>query len=371
MPTILTRLSQASRALGFEAIGVARALPYPDAGRFLSWLEAGHLADMAWLARDPERRTDPRRVLDGCKSVVMVFSGYASAPLPVRPRDGLRGRMARYALGPDYHGALLARLRQLAESLEDPDARCYVDTGPVLERSAARAAGLGWVGKNANLLVPQVGSYGFLGAILTRQDLEPTPPVTVSCGSCSRCIPACPTGAIVGPGQVDARRCISYLTIESRGIVPRDLRPLMQDWVFGCDACQEPCPWNSGAERVPRLSPPDPAAAGQVESLYPQLADLVALSPEGFASRFRGSPLKRAKRAGLARNAAIALGNSGDPAAVEPLREALRHDSALVRLHAAWALGRLGDRAGLRGALRTEEDPDTRAEIILALGDAT
>ncbi len=347
-----------------------RAAPYPDAGQFVAWLQAGHHADMAWLARDLERRSDPRRVLDGCKSVVMVFASYHPGSLPARPLDGLRGRIARYALGPDYHGEVLARLRQLAELLEDPWARCYVDTGPILERSAARAAGLGWPGKNANLLAPQVGSYGFLGAILTRRELEPTSPTTVSCGTCSRCIPACPTGAIVGPGQVDARRCVSYLTIECRGIVPRELRPSLGDWVFGCDACQEPCPWNSWADRARPVAGAGRATQELAERLYPRLADLVALTPEAFARRFKGSPIKRAKLAGLARNAAIALGNSGDPAAIEPLRAALRHDSALVRLHAAWGLGRLGDRTGLRSALVAETDPEVRAEIGLALGDA-
>lgn len=364
MPPTTAQLRTAARRLGFEACGVAAAAPYPDAERFVSWLEDGHAADMDWLGRDPERRCDPRRVVEGCQSVVMVFMSHHPGPLPAKPTDTPRGRIARYALGLDYHDVVLARLKELAALLDDPWARCYVDTGPVLERSAARAAGLGWVGKNANFLVPQIGSYGFLGSILTCRALEPTPPPAIGCGTCARCLPACPTAAIVEPGRVDSRRCISYLTIELRGAIPRELRAPMGDWIFGCDDCQEPCPWNAKAAPGQQS-----ALAPLADRLYPALATVLELGPDDFSTRFRGSAIKRAKRAGLARNAAVALGNSGDPAAIAPLRQAVaRHDSGLVRLHAAWALGQLGDREGLTSARRTERDEAVLAEISDALG---
>lgn len=356
-------LQDAARRLGFDACGVAAGNPYPDRQRFLAWLEAGMHGEMAWLARDPERRTDPERVLEGCRSVVVAFMSHYPGPLPPMPADVPRGRIARYALGLDYHDVVLDRLRVLAAELDDPQARCYVDTGPVLERSAAMAAGLGWVGKNANFIVPGAGSYGFLGVILTRRDLPRTPPSPVSCGSCTACLPSCPTGAILGPGRIDARRCISYLTIELRGPVPPDLRPLMGDWVFGCDDCQDPCPWNRKAAPTA-----EPAFHPLADRVYPRLDELLLQTQEQFSTRFRGSPIKRAKRAGLARNAAIALGNSGDAAAIEPLLAALEADpSPLVRGHAAWAIGRLGGGAVLRGALARETDDFVRSEIALAV----
>jgi len=356
-------LEQAARRLGFAACGAIPAGEYPDRERFLSWLAQGFHGDMHWLARDPARRTDPRLVLEGCRSVVVAVMNHYPGELPPRPDDAPRGRIARYALGLDYHDVVLERLRDLARELDDPAARCYVDTGPVLERSVAEAAGIGWVGKNANFLVPGMGSYGFLGVILTRRTLPYSPPGRVSCGTCAACLPACPTGAIVAPGRVDTRRCISYLTIELRGAVPRELRPMVGDWVFGCDDCQEPCPWN---RKAPATSEPEfrPLA----DRVWPRLDELLGLTREDFAARFRGSPVKRAKRAGLARNAAIALGNSDDLRAVGPLRQALEADpDPLVRGHSAWALGRLDDLLGLRTALATERDPGVREEIDAAL----
>ncbi len=362
-PLALATIQDAARRLGFDACGVAAADSYPDRQRFLDWLAQCRHGEMAWLERDPDRRTDPERVLAGCRSVVVTFMSHYPGALGPKPTDAPRGRIARYALGFDYHDVVLERLRTLAQVLEDEAARCYVDTGPVLERSVAGAAGLGWVGKNANFIVPGAGSYGFLGAILTRRELEPAPPNPVSCGRCTSCLPACPTGAIVAPGQIDARLCISYLTIELRGPVPRELRPLMGDWVFGCDDCQDPCPWNRKA--VPARE----TAFGPIaDRVYPRLDELLSLTPEQFSTRFRGSAIKRAKRAGLARNAAIALGNSGDVAAVGPLRAALEADpSPLVRGAAAWALGRLGDAGALRAARIAEPDLEVQEEIAYAL----
>lgn len=356
-------IQEAARHLGFDACGVAPAGPCPDRERFFAWLERGWHGDMAWLARDPDRRTDSTRVLAECRSLVVTFMNHYPGPLPPRPADVPRGRIARYALGLDYHDVVLRRLRALAAELGDPDALCYVDTGPVVERSVARAAGLGWVGKNACFIVPGIGSYGFLGVILTRRSLEPSPPGNVSCGRCTACLSSCPTGAIAGPGQIDARRCISYLTIELRGPVPRELRPLLGDWVFGCDDCQDACPWNRKAS-----ASPEPAFHPLADRVWPRLDELLLQSQEEFSTRFRGSPIKRAKRSGLARNAAIALGNAGDPAGLLPLREALAGDpSPLVRGHAAWAIGRLGERALLRDAALCESDDYVREEIARAL----
>jgi epoxyqueuosine reductase len=376
----MSPIEQVARSLGFAACGVAPAGECPDRERFLAWLEAGRHGEMRWIERDPARRTDPRRVLEGCRSVVVAFMNHYPGELPPRPRDVPRGRIARFALGLDYHPVVLARLRGLARAIEDPDARCYVDTGPVVERAWAERSGIGWVGRNAMFIVPGVGSYGFLGVILTRADLPATPPGKVTCGSCAACVPACPTGAIISPGQIDARRCTSYLTIELRGAVPRDLRPLMGDWVFGCDDCQDPCPWNrkppATAEGRPLLGPEgarnETTAAPEPDRVYPRLDELLLMTQEQYAARFRGSAIKRAKRAGLARNAAIALGNSGDPGrATPPLRQALAEaTSALVRGHAAWALGRHGDRTGLREALGREADAEVLAEIRAALAEA-
>jgi epoxyqueuosine reductase len=357
-------IGAAARRLGFDACGVVPAEVSPDRDRFMDWLAQGCHGEMAWLARDPERRVDPRRVVPGCRSVIVVAMNHFPGPLPPKPDDAPRGRIASYALGLDYHDLMIERLRALCAELGDPAARCYVDTGPVLERSVAEAAGLGWVGKNANFIVPGLGSYAFLGAILTTLELEASPPGRISCGTCGACLPACPTGAIVAPGRIDSRICISYLTIELRGPIPRELRSKLGDWVYGCDDCQDPCPWN---RKAPAAA--EPRFAALADRVWPRLDDLVTLTQEQFSRRFKGSAIKRAKRTGLARNAAVALGNSGDTRGIRALRLALSGDpSPLVRGHAAWALGQLGDDGSLRAAMRLEPDQEAQAEIVAALG---
>ncbi len=337
----MLRVRELAAEVGLDLIGVAPAGPASTWEDYRTWLSRGYGADMAYLAR-PEavaRRADPRRILPEARSILVVAASYAGAPHPALPP--LHGRVSRYAWGEDYHRWLLRRLQALVRRIGEEcggtfPSRCYVDTGPLLERVWAQAAGLGWQGKNTNLIHPRLGSYLFLGVALLGLDLEPTPADKLpSCGSCTRCLAACPTGAIIAPGVLDARRCLSYLTIEHRGSIPEQLRPLMGEWLFGCDVCQEVCPWNRKPLAAHRNDPPPPAA-----TLY--LPDLLNLDAATFRARFRRTPLWRATPEGLARNAAVVLGNRGDLAARPFLERAAReHPSAVVREHATTALRRL------------------------------
>jgi epoxyqueuosine reductase len=327
---------------------------------------------MGWMARAPERRADPREVLAGARSVISVAASYyrGDPPPEASGAPALSGRIARYAWGRDYHRRLRRRLRALGAALRSlaPGARwlAYVDTGPVLDRGWAEQAGIGWIGKNTNVILARSGSWFFLGEILTNLELPPARPARNHCGRCARCIPACPTGAIVAPYQLDAQRCISYLTIENRGAIPLELRPSIGTRIFGCDDCQEVCPWNRFA--VPATHPDFAEREGQQT---PDLLPLLALDEETFRARFQGTALLRAQRSGLARNVAVALGNLGDPRAIPALAAAVARDpSALVRSHAAWALGRIGGdtaRAALASAAAREEDLTVREEIEQAL----
>ncbi len=307
------------------------------------------------------------------KTATALWDGSSDAahPLTDPERKALRGRVAAYAWGQDYHDVLLERMRALVAFLErqvgEPvPHRLYTDTGPILERDLAQRAGLGWIGKNAMLIHPRWGSYLFLAEMLLGIALEPDPPFpTDHCGTCTRCVEACPTQAILPGRTVDARRCISYLTIEHRGPLPHALRPALDNWVFGCDICQQVCPWN---RRAPVEG--DPAFAPRPGTPQPDLLDDLRLSQEAFSRKFRGSPIKRAKRRGYLRNLAVALGNAADPRAVPALSAALQDAEPLVRGHAAWALGRIAtpqSRRALRDALSREEDPWVREEIAAAL----
>ena len=354
--------------VGLEA-GASSAEPGAEAARLETWLERGDHADMRWLERDPARRADPRRVLPGSLSVVSVGMPHL-VEVPVAPDDRPRGRIARYALGDDYHDLLLPRVRRLAEALGDSDARPYVDTGPVMEKPRAQRAGLGWIGRHTNAVSRRHGSWWLLGAVITRAEVEPSMEHRDHCGSCARCLEACPTGAIRPdePGRLDARRCISWLTIELRGPIPRELRPRVGRWIFGCDLCLEVCPWNRFAGPVD-----EPGLRPRPELVHPVLEELLTWDQATFSRVLRGSPIKRAKRPGLLRNVAVALGNAGDRGAVLPLDRCLAGEpEPLVRGHAAWALGRLGGVAA-RGALeraRQDEDGFVRREVELALSSA-
>jgi epoxyqueuosine reductase len=323
---------------------------------------------MAYIGNGAAKRLDPTLVLPGARSIISVGVRYAPPPLPpVNWREELRGRIAAYALGADYHRTVKRRLIDLTDRIKtrfpEAEARYYVDTGPILEREWAAAGGLGWFGKNTNILHREQGSWFFLGELLTTLEIEPDPPMADHCGTCVRCLDLCPTRALE-PGYVlDARKCISYWTIEHRGEIPRDFRPQMESWVFGCDVCQEVCPWN---EKLAREAEPTVA-----EALLPSLPELLALDEEGFRQRYRGTAVLRTKREGLLRNVAVVLGNTQNPRAIASLSGALENDpSAIVRAHAAWSLGRIGGgdaRKYLDGARRRETDDVVRAEIEIAL----
>ncbi len=370
--TALTaRLKAAARRLGFHLVGVTDCAPAETYAAYTAWLDEGRHAGMAYMARERnrERRADPRRILPECRSILVLGIRYFRQSALPPPEKG-QGRVASYAWGADYHDIVVEKLRALVAFLEGeigapvPN-RYYTDTGPVLEREYAVRAGLGWVGKNAMLIHPRLGSYLILAEVLLGVPLEPDLPFpTDHCGTCTRCIEACPTQAILPTRTVDANRCLSYLTIENKGAIPTALRPPMGEWVFGCDICQMVCPWN---RRAPLEG--DPAFAPRPEVPRPRLAAEMRLSPQAFNRKFKGSPLKRAKRRGYLRNVAVALGNMGDPAAVPALVEALHDPDPPVRAHAAWALGRLATPEACRAleaALDAETDPEVRAELRAA-----
>jgi epoxyqueuosine reductase len=336
---------------------------------------------MKYLATDRaiERRADPCQILPECRSILVLGTRYydpgPSAGISERsgPAPVPSGRVAAYAWNNDYHDVLKPRLESLVSFIETrvghqfPN-RWYTDTGPIMERDLAQRAGLGWIGKNTCLINPSLGSYFFLSEILLGIELDPDPPIhTDHCGSCTRCIEACPTGCILPDRTIDASRCISYLTIELKGSIPLDLRTQTGEWVFGCDICQQVCPWN---ERF-SLQSGDEAFAPRPEVPQPDLNQELSLSPEEFNRKFRGSPIKRAKRRGYLRNIAVALGNNRSPVSVPPLSKALFEDpEPLVRAHAALALGQIASpeaRQALSEASAGERDPSVLNEIRAAL----
>jgi epoxyqueuosine reductase len=358
---------------GFDRAGVAEVGPSDHGEAFLSWLRRGDQAGMSWLERRVELRLDPARLLDGCRSALCVALHYAPLEGAPEPTGDLWPRVARYARGEDYHAVMGERLERLGARIRDAfpgtRTRAYVDTGPVLERELAQRAGLGRIGKNTNLL-HRWGSWFLLGELFLDLEVEPREPLTDMCGSCTRCLDACPTGALPEPYRLDSRRCISYWTIEHRGPLPVEVRASIEDWVFGCDVCQDACPWNAlpgrdgvSAHRHPELELPAERAALD-------LAALLALDGTGHERLLRRTALHRAKPAGLRRNAAVAMGNRRDGAYVEPLSRALADSEPTVRGHAAWALGRIGGgsaRAALARALFGESSPGVRSELLAAL----
>ena len=337
--------------LGFDCVGIAPAGEAPHASDLRRWLAAGHQADMAWMERNEPRRIHPGAIVSGARSIIMAGFNYAlEDPPPALREDPLRGRIARYAWGADYHHLLLPRLMTLAEFIRqkasgNAKTRAYVDTGPLLEKPWAATAGLGFVGRNTLLIHPEKGSYLFLGGIITDVALEYDEPAANAgatqgkgtCGNCRRCLDVCPTHAFPAAYILDSNRCISYLTIELKGAIPPELRSRMGNWIYGCDACQEICPW------VRRFSQPAPHRFLEFDaSLHaPDLMELMTLDDAAFNQRYKGTPIKRAKRRGLLRNAAVALGNAADPAALPVLRRALQDPEPLIRDHAAWAIERI------------------------------
>lgn len=325
-----------ARALGFDRVAVGPATPPPHAEAFERWLEAGYGGEMTYLARTRAERVEPARLLPGVRAVVAVALSYKP---PEERETPAWAPVARYARGRDYHEVMAPRLRALAAFIDEAAgpgtrSRPAVDTSAVLERDLAARAGLGWIGKNTNLLVPELGSYVLLGVVLTTAALEMDPEQPDRCGTCTACLEACPTGAFVGPWTLDARRCLSYLTIEYRGDIAPELAGALRDWAFGCDACQEVCPWNrkAPASREPALWPGPPPGS---------LLEWLDLDDAAFRARFRGSALRRAKRRGLVRNAALVLANRGERAALPRLRRLGEDDDPVVRRAAAWAVERL------------------------------
>ncbi|WP_157912936.1 tRNA epoxyqueuosine(34) reductase QueG [Candidatus Promineifilum breve] len=374
--SLTAALKEQTRALGFNRAGVIPAGPARRLDAYLRWVAAGQHGEMGYMARPDRlaRRHDPGLILPGVRSVVVVGLDYHTADLPPDvAADPSRGRISNYAWGVDYHEIMTPRLEALADWLRrqpgagDVSSRVYVDTGAILERDHGETAGLGFTGKNTLLINPRRGSWFFLGVLLTTQVLayDPPPaerPPLPGCGRCTRCLSACPTAAFPAPYVLDARRCISYLTIELKSWIPLELRPLLGNWVYGCDVCQAVCPFNRFAR--PTGEPAFYPVA--LDAAAPPLLELLALDEESFARRFTDSPIRRIKRDRLVRNACVAAGNWGSLAAVPPLVALLADGSPLVRGHAAWALRRIGGEpahAALAAALASEDSEAVRREI--------
>jgi epoxyqueuosine reductase len=360
-----------AQELGFDLVRVTSAQDFvEDRTITQERVRTGLMDGLPWYTPERVRRgTSPQELLPGARSIICLGLNYFQPDPDTPPAPQPVGRVARYARGRDYHKVMKRRMREYVAGLSarletEVKARWYVDDGPMLDRAAARRSGLGWFGKNTNILTPELGSWVFLGQVITDLEIEPDGALKKTCGSCVRCIEACPTGAIIAPYVINNSRCISYLTIENRGPIPKELRPQMLDWVFGCDICQEVCPVNRKASVTTE------PAFQRKELSRVDLLELLDLTEEGFREKFRGTPILRAKRVGLKRNACVALGNLKDPAAIPALSRSLVEEEPLVRSHAAWALGQIGGQEAKRvllKAMSSETDADVLAEISDAL----
>lgn len=358
---------------GCAGVGVCRPEGVGDAGaRLAAWLETGANGDMGYMAERVPWRADPRAMWPDVRSILMCAENYGPSvdPLEITRRPSL-GAISVYAQGRDYHDVFKKRLKRIARWFVETtgaQVKVFVDTAPVMEKPLAAAAGLGWQGKHTNVVSRSAGSWTFLGAIFTDADLPPDSPHADRCGGCRRCLDICPTQAFLAPYQLDARRCVSYLTIEHKGPIPRDLRPGIGNRIYGCDDCLAVCPWNKFAQQAAEI-----AYRPRAELTAPELADLATLDDATFREVFSGSPIKRIGRDRFVRNVLIAVGNSRDPALI-PAAEALLDDpSPLVRGAAVWALNRL-DPQRLKAAaarIQTETDPDVQAEWAAAMGRRT
>jgi epoxyqueuosine reductase len=350
------RLKAEAGRLGFDAVGIAPAVAPPGHTHYLEWLRRGHAAGMSYLDRQAAARAHPEHVLEGVRSIIVGLFVYGGPQEDHPPAS--HGKVARYARAGDYHRLFWTRLETLLRWLQEERpglrGRAVADTAPLLERDFARLAGLGWIGKNTMLINRRLGSYTLLGALLVDAELEYDPPHQSShCGTCTRCLEACPTGAFPGPYELDSRRCLSYWTIEHRGAVPEALAENLDGWAFGCDICQEVCPWN-------RKAPPgaEPELAPRPEWASADLRGWLTADPEVFRNSLKGTALSRAKRSGLLRNAALVLGQRRDAVAIPELRQALSDEDPIVRGAAAWALDRIGARAA-PPPTDAPGDPDT------------
>ncbi|HSY20141.1 MAG TPA: tRNA epoxyqueuosine(34) reductase QueG [Candidatus Acidoferrales bacterium] len=340
------RLRQRALELGFDDCRFTTAAAPASSGEFQKWIAAKQFGEMQWLERNAEKRVEPQKVLPGAKSVICLAASYsgdrsAGGPPASSPSSGVVARYARFA---DYHDVLGEKLKLLSKFADDlggPNTRSlwYVDTGPILERDLAQRAGIGFTGKHTNLISRRLGNWIFLSEILTTLELEPDTSEQNHCGKCTRCITACPTNAITAPFQLDARKCISYLTIELKGPIPVELRPFIGNRIYGCDDCLAACPWNKFARAGALMKP-----HAREDLLQPDLVELLSLDDAAFKSRFQGSPVLRTKRRGLLRNVCVALGNIGDESALPALKKAAGDHEPLIAEHAHWALEQIAAR---------------------------
>jgi len=339
------RIRHEAISLGFDDCRVAPADAPPHAGQFSSWLRDGFHGEMGYLARQEPKRLDPQLILPGARSLVtLAASYYLPEAEPKGPSASSTGSVARYARFQDYHVVLGERLKALASRIDEwggtgTRSLWYVDTGPILERDFAERSGLGFIGKHTNLIHRRLGNWFFLAEILTTLELPPDQPEHNRCGSCSRCLAACPTQAIVAPFRLDARRCISYLTIELKGPIPVELRPALGNRVFGCDDCLAVCPWNRFAQAARLLQPHARPDLGEAD-----LLEWLNLDQAGFRTCFAGTAMERTKLRGLRRNVCVVLGNTGGPAALPALEQAAASEDSLVAEHAGWAINHLRQR---------------------------
>jgi len=360
------RIERFAKELGFDGFGVTREVPAKSVEKYKNWLSLGYEGEMSYMRRNVEKRSNLDLVLSGVKSVVCLRTNYLTADKGMEfVNDKEHGDISLYALNEDYHDVLVQRHQKLEKKIKEEFSGCqtkpYVDTGPILEKSLANNAGLGWIGKHTNLITESVGSYYFLSEILVDAVMEPSEPSLDKCGTCRSCIDICPTQAIVAPYVLDSRRCISYLTIELKGVIPLEFRKAMGNHIYGCDDCQIVCPWNSFAVKT------DEESFRARDGSF-QLIELMRLNDEAFRKRFKKSPVKRTKRRGLLRNVAVALVNSGNLSAVGPLIDALSDHEPLIRAHVVWALGELLGKKALpilNKILTNEEEEIVKNEINL------
>ena len=380
------QIYERANELGFELVGITPAAHSETIARYRQWIESGYAGEMRYLEKHLPLKVDVRRLLTEAKSVIsLAMNYYTLDPPETLTQDHGRGQISRYAWGDDYHELIRERLLELVTFIKQTAeselrTRVCVDTAPIIEREYAQRAGIGWIGKNTNLIHWRSGSWYFLAEVLIDVALEPdTPDLRGSCGTCTRCIEACPTDAIIEPNLLDSRLCISYLTIELKESIPKALRPKIGNLIFGCDICQEVCPWNSKA--VPTI---EPAFQPRDGNLAPKLLSLVDMTQQEFSRRFKGSPIKRAKRRGFLRNVLVAIGNWGTrrsetshhddrdrgvAEAVPALEGALADHEPLIRSHAAWALGKIGGETA-KQVLQTRLTVETDRDVITEIQDA-
>ena len=363
-----------AQRLGFELVGISPVQAPPHEEAFAQWLRKKFHGHLDYMERTELLRRDPRLLVPWAVSIISVGMNYYTPFKRLTPPQRGRGWISRYAWGDDYHEIIRVKLEALLIFLRDiggqtVEGRAFVDSAPILERDFAGTAGIGWIGKNTQLISPKKGSWFFLGELFTSLPLSYDQAIRDRCGQCELCLKACPTGAFIGPYLLDARRCISYLTIELKGFIPRHLRPLIGNHIFGCDICQEVCPYN-----VKASSTDEPSYLPRRGLYAPDLIALLSMDREEFRRRFRGSPILRAKRRGFLRNVAVALGNNAAPEAVPALIKALNDEEPLVRGHVAWALGRIGTSealAALRKKFLSEDSPEVKTEIEVALSETS